>query len=71
LELEEDDRVDGRAATGGIALRDPLSGEREVEHGLEMAVEVVSGDEILERDRDRAIKNTGLWWTEHGGGQAF
>jgi hypothetical protein len=43
LELEKDDWIDGWPPVESVAILDPLSGEREVEYGLQMAVEVVSG----------------------------
>src|SRR5262249_10963104 len=66
LELEGDDRIDTRPAAlrGGNA--DQGADEAQVGLSLEVAVEVVSRHEVLERDGDRTILTTQLDWTKHG-----
>jgi hypothetical protein len=46
LEFEEDNRIDGGTASSGIAGPDESADEGEVEGTFEVAIEVVSGDEI-------------------------
>ncbi len=48
LELEEDDRIDGRPAALGVQRLHQIPHEREVERRFEAAVEVVFWDEILQ-----------------------
>jgi len=43
-ELEEDDRVDRRAPTGGVGVADEVAEEAEVEGAFEAAVEMARGD---------------------------
>src|SRR5436309_1042955 len=71
LELEEDRRIDGGTTTGCIAISDPLTDEGEVEGGIEMAVEVISGNEPFEGDQDGAIQVALFGRTEHGAGATF
>ena len=66
LQLEEDDRVDARPAALGIELLDPLPDEAEVELRLQMAVEVVRGNEVLQRDGNGLVEAAGLGRAEHG-----
>ena len=66
LQLEEDDRVDGGTSTIGVQLRDPLPDEAQVERGFQVAVEVVAGNEGLQRDGDRLIQAAGFCGAEHG-----
>ena len=61
LQLEEDDRVDGGPAPLGIQLPRPVADEAQVELGFQVAVEVVRGDEVLQRDGDRLVEAAGLW----------
>ena len=48
LELDEDDRVNGRPTALSIELPCPLPDETEVERRLQVAVEIVSRNEVLE-----------------------
>jgi hypothetical protein len=48
LELEEDDRVNGRPAAPRVERGDELPDEREVQPRLQAAVEVVFGHQILQ-----------------------
>ena len=50
LQLEEDDRVHRRPAAVGVQRGDQLPDEREIQPSLQAAVEVVFGDQILERE---------------------
>jgi hypothetical protein len=50
LELEEDDRVNGRPATFRVERLHQLPHEREIQPRLKTAVEVVLGYELFERD---------------------
>jgi hypothetical protein len=50
LELEEDHRIHGRPAAPGVKRGDELPHEREVQRLLQPAVEVVHGDQVLERE---------------------
>jgi hypothetical protein len=65
LELEEDDGVDGRPAPGLVELLDPRTDEGEIQLGIEVPVEVVSRDEILQRDHDRPVNGAEFGRTEH------
>jgi len=47
LQLEEDDRIDGGTPVRGITLLNPLTHEGEIKFTLEMAIEVLSGNELL------------------------
>jgi hypothetical protein len=67
LELEKDHRIDGGAAVGGVAVFDPGAHETEVELGVEVAVEVADGYELLQRGQDGTIKIAGFLGTEHNG----
>jgi hypothetical protein len=69
LELEEDERVDGGTVTRCVQLSDPLPDEGKVEGSLEMPVEVIGGNEAIERDQDTAIQFSFLGRTEHRGGE--
>ena len=51
-----------------IAVRDPVPDTREIEGGLEMAVEVILRDESFQGGEDGTIRIAGLGWTEHRGG---
>jgi len=53
LQLKEDDWVDGWSPPGGIKGTHEIADEGKVERALEMAVEVVSGDQVLQRDVDK------------------
>ena len=65
LELEEDDRVDARPTPLGIELLRPVADEAQVELGLQVAVEVVLGNEVLQRDGDRLVEAAGFGRAEH------
>jgi hypothetical protein len=45
LQLEEDHRIDARPATLGVQLVRPLADEAEVKRHLEVAIDVVLGNE--------------------------
>src|SRR5687767_6340517 len=65
LELEEDDWVDGRSTAVGVELPDPVSDEAQVERRLQMAIEVISGNEGFQCNGDGLIKAAGLGRAEH------
>ena len=65
LQLEEDDRVDAGPAPLGVQLPRPVADEAQVELGFQVAVEVVPGNEVLQRDGDRLVEAAGLGGTEH------
>ena len=65
LQLEEHHRVDARSSPVGVQLPRPLPDEAQVELGVEVAVEVVSRDQVLQRDGDRVVEAAGLGRTEH------
>ena len=67
LQLEEDHRIDRGPAALGVQLPRPVADEAEVERVLQVTVEVVPGNQGLERDRDRLRESTRLGGTEHGG----
>src|SRR4051812_3988865 len=67
LELEEDHRIDRGPATLGIELSRPRTDEAEIELRLQVAVEMVAGNEVLQRDGDRLVEAAGFGWTEHRG----
>ena len=48
LEFEEDDRVDGRAAKGRVALANQVTDKAHVQGASEVPVEMVGGNEILQ-----------------------
>jgi hypothetical protein len=52
LQLEEDHGVDGGAADWRLAILDPVTDERQVERGVEVAVEVIRRNKGFERDED-------------------
>jgi hypothetical protein len=66
LELEEDDQIDAGAASLGVELPRPVSYKREVEFGLEVAIEVIGRDERLQRDGNGLVEAAGLGRAEHG-----
>jgi hypothetical protein len=66
LELEEDDRIDTGPAPVGVEFARPLADKRQVELRLQVAIVVVLGNELLERDSDRRIKVAGLCWAKQG-----
>ena len=66
VQLEEHDRINGRTPKTRIGVTDPVTHERQVKVGVEMPVEVVSRDEVIERDGDWVIKVAVLPRTEHG-----
>ena len=49
----------------GVALADPLADEAQVDFGLQMAVEVISGNEVLARDRNRFVEAAGTDGAKH------
>ena len=65
LQLEEDDRVDAGPAPLGVQLPRPVADEAQVELRLQVAVEVVGGNEVLQRDGDRLVEAAGLGRAEH------
>ena len=67
LQLEEDHWVDAGPTALGIQILRPRADEAEIELRFQVPVEVVCGDEILERDGDRLIKAAGFGGTEHRG----
>ena len=60
LQLEEDDRVDGGSPGLRVGLPNQVAHEAEIERALQMAVEVVRGNEVLQRDRRERGKDAGL-----------
>ena len=60
LELEEHDRIDRRPAAVRIAVRDPPPDKGEVQCRVEVPVEVMGGDEFLERDGDGRVQRAQL-----------
>ena len=68
LEFEIDDGVDGGPSAVGIAPSRPLAHKVEVEFGFQMPIEVVCGNEVVERDGDRVVsRRRGFGGAEHGG----
>jgi hypothetical protein len=66
LELEEDDRVDGGPPTCAIEIGDPLAHKRQVESGIEVAVEMVGRDKLFQGDSHGLIERTEFRGTQHG-----
>ena len=66
LQLEEHDGVDRRPAARGVEIAHPLADKAQVQLSVEAAVEVISRDEVFERDRDGLIERAELWRTQHG-----
>jgi hypothetical protein len=56
-----------RALTGPVcvALLCPVTDEAEVELGFQVAVEVVGGDQVLQRHRNRFVKTPGFGRAQH------
>ncbi len=50
LQAEEDHGIDARTARRSVVVLDEVPDEREVERRLEATVEVVLGDQMLQRD---------------------
>ncbi len=48
LELEEDDRVDAGSAALRVAIGHPLTHEVKIQDSLEVAVEVIAGDQLIQ-----------------------
>jgi hypothetical protein len=65
LETEEDDGLNGRTPIWRVALLDPITDKRKVEHGIEVSVEVISRDESFQRDKYGAVEMAQFGWTEH------
>ena len=65
LKFEKDHGVDRGTTALGIAFADPLADEAQVELRFKVAVEVILGNEVLQRDGNRVIKAAGLGRAEH------
>jgi hypothetical protein len=65
LELEEDHRVNGGTATGGVAISDPHPNDAKIQRRIKVAIEVISRDEVLKRDGHGSVEATELGWSEH------
>jgi hypothetical protein len=50
LQPEEHHRVDARAAHGGVGVPHQVADEGEIQHAIEVAVEVIGRDQVLQRD---------------------
>ena len=68
---EEHDGVNGGATASGIPIFDPVPDKREIKGGVEMTVEVVRGNEPIEREQDAAIQLSLLGRAEHRRGRTF
>ncbi len=66
LQLEEDHRINGGTVPFGVLLPCPLADEGEIELGFQVTVEVIPGDEILQRDGNDLIETAGFGRSEHG-----
>ena len=55
----------------GMAVSDPVPDEGEIELGVQMAVEVVSGNELLKREEDGAVQGTHFGWAKHRDWEPF
>ncbi|HLL50622.1 MAG TPA: hypothetical protein VK356_08145 [Thermomicrobiales bacterium] len=75
LELEKDNMVDARSPSLGVALLHPVADETEIEFGLQVTVEVFSGNKVLQRDGDRLVEATRLFrgraWRTPGLGETL
>jgi hypothetical protein len=49
----------------GVQLPHPLPQEGQIEFGFQMAVEVVAGNKLFERDGNRLVEAAGFRWAEH------
>jgi hypothetical protein len=65
LQLAVDDRVDARPTPLGVQLSCPVTDERQVELGFQVAVEVVRGNERFQRDGNEFVEAARLGGTEH------
>jgi hypothetical protein len=65
LQLEEHDRVDRRASALGVQFPRLLPHETETECRVEVAIEVVSWDEVFQRDGDGLVEAAGFGRTDH------
>jgi hypothetical protein len=68
LQLEEDDGVDAGSPTFGVELSRPVADKAQVQRCFEMAVEVVLGEKVLQRDGDRFVEAAGFGQAEHDDG---
>ena len=57
LQLEEDDRIDGGSSAVGIGLPHQLTHEAQVERPLQVAIEVIGGNQVIERQRRQSEPN--------------
>jgi len=67
LELEEDDRVDARPPAVLIGAADQGADERQIELRLKQAIEVVRGDQGVQRRQYRLVHPTTFGRAEHRG----
>jgi hypothetical protein len=70
LQLEEDDRVDGGASSLSVQLPRPVADKREAERRVDVPVEVVGGNEVLERDGNGFVEAARFCGAEHGSSEA-
>jgi hypothetical protein len=65
-ESEKDFGIDRGSSSNGVAVGGEIADEGEVEHAVEVPVEMSLGHHDFERDEDGAVEITGLGRTEHG-----
>ncbi len=65
LELEEHHRVDTGPTTRGIAVLHPGADQRQVQRGVEVAIEMVCRDQLLQRDGHGLIQQAQIGRAEH------
>jgi hypothetical protein len=68
LQFAEDDGVDAGSPTFGVVLSRPVAHKAQVQRCFEMAVEVVLGEKILQRDGNRLVEAAGFGRAEHDDG---
>jgi hypothetical protein len=65
LELEVDHWVDTRPVPLGIEPAHPVPDNAEIELRLKVAVEVIGGDHLLQRDGNGLVEEAGFGRTKH------
>jgi hypothetical protein len=66
LEAEEDFGIDGGPSAEGVAVCREFADKGEVEHAVEMPVEVALRHYGIEGDEDGSVEIAAFGWTEHG-----
>ena len=65
MQAEIDFRIDGWLPPAGVAVRDEVPDEGEVEHAVEVPIEAILGDIRLNGNEHGTIEVSRLRWPEH------